>query len=73
LRRRFEGNPAAITPFVLSVGNYVLFGDRMAEHRQALAVQEVQNSRIHTTFADPKFVDSIPEQIGQRPPQFVPK
>jgi hypothetical protein len=40
---------------------------------QSLAVKKVQNSIIDAASADPEFVDSVPQQIGQWPPQFVAK
>jgi hypothetical protein len=34
-------------------------------------MEEIQNPIVHASFADAEFMDAMPEQVRQRPSQFV--
>jgi len=50
-----------------------LFHDSMSHDRRNRTVEEIENPVVDALQTRAEFVDSIPQQIRLRPPQFVPQ
>jgi hypothetical protein len=53
--------------------NGALFHDSMSQNRRHRTMEEIENPVMDALQTRTEFVDSIPQQIRLRPPQFVPQ
>src|ERR1035437_3578321 len=52
--------------------NGALFYDSVSHNRRHRTVEEIENPVMDALQARAEFVDSIPQQVRLRPPQFMP-
>ena len=57
--------------FDLQLWHFALLGQSVRDHDGVGPVKKVEDAIMHTRERRPQLVDSVPEQIGNRPPQFV--
>jgi len=74
LRRiRFKPFPALNGAVDLLRWNRALFYDSVSHNRRHCTVEEIENPVMDALQASAEFVDSIPQQVRLRPPQFMPQ
>src|SRR5262245_15736190 len=58
-------------PVDIHLWNLIFLCLGVAENRDILSMKEVENSIVHTTFAYPKFINAVSQDVGEGSPQLV--
>src|ERR1017187_4606026 len=69
----FERFLSSQSPLDIGTRHVVFFCKSVAQDRQAPSVEEIENPVVHSALPYPQLVDAVPEEVGKRSPQFMPK